>query len=167
MISWFVSLSPAWGSVLIAQSLEPASDSLSLSLPLPHLHSISLSLSKININKQTKKDFREQIKQRSNAFPTKSGSQCVMTFRHRIILLWCGHEAVVEGEFWFELRHKMTFYLLLEKTKLWGCLKLPAYFSSSFFLLFLLIVFLSRFFFFNLPYLLLWLWARSCLAPPN
>ena len=44
MISQFVSLSPAWGSVLTAQSLEPASDSVSLSLPLPCLLSVSLSL---------------------------------------------------------------------------------------------------------------------------
>ena len=38
MISRFLGLSPAWGSVLTAQSLEPASDSVSLSvsLPLPH-----------------------------------------------------------------------------------------------------------------------------------
>ena len=38
MISWLGSSSPASGSVLIAQSLEPASDfvSLSLSLLLPH-----------------------------------------------------------------------------------------------------------------------------------
>ena len=50
MILWFVGLSPAWGSVLTAQSLEPASDSVSpsLTLFLPHLHSVSLSLSIIN-----------------------------------------------------------------------------------------------------------------------
>ena len=46
MISRFVSLSPASGSVLAAQSLEPGSDSVSpfLSLPLPHSCSVSLSL---------------------------------------------------------------------------------------------------------------------------
>ena len=33
MISWFVGSSPVMGSVLTAQSLEPASDSVSLSLP--------------------------------------------------------------------------------------------------------------------------------------
>ena len=45
MLSWFVSSSPASGSVLTAQSLEPASDSMSpsLSLPLPCSHSVSLS----------------------------------------------------------------------------------------------------------------------------
>ena len=51
-ISWFVSLSPASGSVLTARSLEPPSDSVSpsLSAPLP-THTLSLSLSKINIKK--------------------------------------------------------------------------------------------------------------------
>ena len=48
MISQFVSSSPTSGSVLTAQSLEPASDpvSPSLSLPLP----LTISLSKINKN---------------------------------------------------------------------------------------------------------------------
>ena len=46
MISQFVGSSPTWGSVLLAQSLEPASDSVSpaLSAP-PPLFSFSLSLS--------------------------------------------------------------------------------------------------------------------------
>ena len=49
VISWFVGSSPASGSVLTAQSLEPASDSVSPSLfPSPAL---SRSLSKINIKK--------------------------------------------------------------------------------------------------------------------
>ena len=47
MISQLVSLSPASGSVLTTQGLEPTSDSvppsLSLSLPLP-THTLSLSL---------------------------------------------------------------------------------------------------------------------------
>uniref|UniRef100_A0A673USQ3 Sushi domain containing 1 n=1 Tax=Suricata suricatta TaxID=37032 RepID=A0A673USQ3_SURSU len=44
MILWSVSLSPTSGAVLTAQSLEPASDSLSpLSLPLPHSCSVSVS----------------------------------------------------------------------------------------------------------------------------
>ena len=40
MISWFVGLSPTLGSVLIVQSLEPASVSVSpsLSAPLPPTH---------------------------------------------------------------------------------------------------------------------------------
>ena len=53
MILQFVGLSPASGSVVIAQSQEPTSDSVSpsLSLPLPCSRCLSLSLSKINIKK--------------------------------------------------------------------------------------------------------------------
>ena len=44
MILWFVSLSPASGSVLTTQSLEPALDSVCLSLFLPSsAHALSLS----------------------------------------------------------------------------------------------------------------------------
>ena len=45
MISQFVSLSPALGSVLTAQSLEPASHSVSPSLSAPSLLMLCLSLS--------------------------------------------------------------------------------------------------------------------------
>ena len=52
MVSQFVSLSPASGTVLTARSLEPASDSVSASLsappPLVFCLSLSLCLSKIN-----------------------------------------------------------------------------------------------------------------------
>ena len=50
MIPQFVGSSPASGSVLTAQSLEAASDSVSppLSLAFPHSPSVSVSLSKIN-----------------------------------------------------------------------------------------------------------------------
>ena len=50
MISQSVSSSPASGSVLTVQSLEPASDSVSLSLsgPPPHSHGLSVSLYEIN-----------------------------------------------------------------------------------------------------------------------
>ena len=48
MISQFVSSSPMLGSVLTAQSLEPASDSVSPSLSVPRSPSVSLCLSKIN-----------------------------------------------------------------------------------------------------------------------
>ena len=52
MISQTVGLDPTSGSVLTAQSLEPASDSVSASLSAPSLLmlclSLSLSLSKIN-----------------------------------------------------------------------------------------------------------------------
>ena len=45
MIPWFMSLSPVSGSVMTAQSLEPASISVSPSLSaLPHLCSVSLFL---------------------------------------------------------------------------------------------------------------------------
>ena len=56
VISRFVSSSPASGSVRTAQSLEPASDSVSPSLLLPCLCSVSLSLSKINIKKILKEN---------------------------------------------------------------------------------------------------------------
>ena len=45
MISWLRSLSPMLGSVLTAQSLEPASDSVSPSLSAAPLLTLSLSLS--------------------------------------------------------------------------------------------------------------------------
>ena len=55
MISRFVGSSPVLGSVLIAWSLEPASDSVSpsLFLPFPRLHSVSLSLS-LSLSKTNK-----------------------------------------------------------------------------------------------------------------
>ena len=60
MISRFVGSSPAWGSVLTARNLEPASDSASpsLSLPLPHSCSVCLSLSP----KQTLKKYKKKRK---------------------------------------------------------------------------------------------------------
>ena len=51
MISPFTSLSPRLGSVLTAQSLEPALDSVSPSLSAPSLPVLCLSLFKINIKK--------------------------------------------------------------------------------------------------------------------
>ncbi len=47
-ISRSVSSSPASGSGLMAQSLEPASDSVSLSLCPSPVHALSLSVPKIN-----------------------------------------------------------------------------------------------------------------------
>ena len=56
MISCFVSSSPVLGSVLTAQNLEPALDSVSpLSLLLPRSYSVSLSQKQINIKKTIKK----------------------------------------------------------------------------------------------------------------
>ena len=56
MILWFVNSSPASGFVLTAQSLEPASDSLSL-CPSP---ACALSLSEINIKKKIKKQQQQK-----------------------------------------------------------------------------------------------------------
>ena len=54
MISQFVSSSTASGSVLTAQSLEPASDSVSPSLSVPPLLTLCVSLSLSKINKHLK-----------------------------------------------------------------------------------------------------------------
>ena len=53
MISRFMGSSPALGSVLTAQSLEPALDSMSpsLSVPFPLMLCVCVSLSKINLKK--------------------------------------------------------------------------------------------------------------------
>ena len=59
MISRFMGLSPAVGSMLTAQSLEPAWDCVSLSLPLSL--SLSLPLSKINIKKIFLKKYQITI----------------------------------------------------------------------------------------------------------
>ena len=48
MISQSVSSSPASGSVLTAQSLEPVSDSVSPSLCSSPIHALPVSVSKIN-----------------------------------------------------------------------------------------------------------------------
>ena len=48
MISQFVGSSPVSGSVLTAQSLDPASDSVSPFLSVPPLLTLFLSLSEIN-----------------------------------------------------------------------------------------------------------------------
>ena len=51
MISRFMSSSPASGSVLTAQSLEPVSDSASPPFSVPPLLTLSLALSLSEINK--------------------------------------------------------------------------------------------------------------------
>ena len=51
VISQFMSSSPVSGSVQIAQSLKPASDSVYLSLCPSPAHALSLSHSNINIKK--------------------------------------------------------------------------------------------------------------------
>ena len=62
MTSWLMGLSLALGSVLTAQSLEPASDSVSPSQSSPPPLVLSHSLSKINIKKF--------LKNTKAAFPT-------------------------------------------------------------------------------------------------
>ena len=59
--SRFVSSSPVSGSVLTAQSPEPASDSVSPSLPLPRSCSVSLCLR----NKETFKKFLKKLHEAS------------------------------------------------------------------------------------------------------
>ena len=63
-----MSSSPVSGSVLTAQRLEPASDSVSLSLLAPHLLTLCLSLSKINKRKKFKKKNTEK-KRKGLALP--------------------------------------------------------------------------------------------------
>ena len=53
MISQFVGSSPTSGSVLTAQSLEPASNPVPPSLSAPHSLVLSLYLSKISVKKKT------------------------------------------------------------------------------------------------------------------
>ena len=54
MISRFMGSSPVSGSVLTAQSLQPALDSVSPSLCPSPAHTMCVSLSKINIKKKKK-----------------------------------------------------------------------------------------------------------------
>ena len=74
-ISWFMSLSPALGSVLIAQSLEPASDSVSPSLPLSHSYCFSVCLAlflkrkKIKVKEQKSKKNLEPDRPLSSTSP--------------------------------------------------------------------------------------------------
>ena len=76
MISWFVSSSPGLGSVLTAQSLGPASDSVSPSLSAPPpLCSVSLCLSKIN---KCKKKFKRKNMERISRSLLKSFSVMVV-----------------------------------------------------------------------------------------
>ena len=52
MISQFVSLSPKSGSVLRAQNLEPASDSVSPSLPIPLLLTLCLPVCRLSLSQE-------------------------------------------------------------------------------------------------------------------
>ena len=70
-ISRFMSLSPVSGSVLTAQTLEPASDSVFLSLSAPPLLILCLSLSVKNIlkKKQQKKNLLKRTHLKANRKP--------------------------------------------------------------------------------------------------
>ena len=59
MISWLMSSSPTLGSVLMAQSLEPASDSVSHSLSVPSTLVLCLSLKNTRTLKKIKKKKRD------------------------------------------------------------------------------------------------------------
>ena len=65
MISQFVSLSPTSGSVLTAQSPEPASDSVSPSLSAPALLTLCLSLSLSKKKNKHEKIIRTNNKRQS------------------------------------------------------------------------------------------------------
>ena len=60
MISQFMSSSPASGSVLAAQSLDPASDSVSPSLSAPPLLALFLALS-LSLKNKTLKTFLKRL----------------------------------------------------------------------------------------------------------
>ena len=59
MMSQFVGLSPRSGSVLTAQSLEPASYSVSPPLSAPPLLTLCLCLSIINVKKKSKSIYNQ------------------------------------------------------------------------------------------------------------
>ena len=61
MISWFVISSPVSGSVLTAQRLEPASDSVCVSLSSPPPLMLCPSLKKINTKKIEEKKRKESL----------------------------------------------------------------------------------------------------------
>ena len=61
MISWFMSSSPALGSVVRAWSLEAASDSVSLALHPSPTHALSVSQKLINISKKNLKNNDNNI----------------------------------------------------------------------------------------------------------
>ena len=56
-ISWFVGSSPASGYMLAAQSLEPASDSVSPSLSAPPLLTLCFLSLSLSLSQKLKKNF--------------------------------------------------------------------------------------------------------------
>ena len=81
MISQFVGLSPASGSALTAQILEPASDSVSPSLSAPPPLVLSLCLSKINKCKKKKiEKKRSSTQEDSSVYDLKVTQTKALTF---------------------------------------------------------------------------------------
>ena len=87
MISRYVSSSPALGSVLTAQSLEPVSDSVSPSLSAPP--PLARSLSKIN--KHSKKIFNKNKKIKSSV---GEGAGVAQSVKHLTLDFDSGHDLV-------------------------------------------------------------------------
>ena len=82
MISRSMSSSPAWGSVLAAQSLEPASDSVSPSLSAPPPLAICFSVSqKSNI----KKTRNQLLWRKPYVAITGLGLFCVVVYESAVI----------------------------------------------------------------------------------
>ena len=80
MISQFVGLSPASGSALTAQILEPASDSVSPALSAPPPLVLSLCLSKINKCKKKLKKKRSSTQEDSSVYDLKVTQTKALTF---------------------------------------------------------------------------------------
>ena len=89
MISWSVSSSPASGSVLTAQSLEPVSDSVSPSLSDPPPFRLSFPVSKIN------KCLKKKLKKKKSG--TKRGSWVVQWVKCPALDFGSGHDLTVCG----------------------------------------------------------------------
>ena len=69
MTLWFISLSPALGSVLTAQSLEAASDSVCPSLSAPPRYVLSLSLTLKNKHSKILLKDRQQMNELFILYP--------------------------------------------------------------------------------------------------
>ena len=92
-MSWFVGSRPALGSLLTAQSLEPASASVSPSLSLCPSPAGALSLCLSKINKHFKK--RKQLKISYPSFPLDLCSPSPLLFSKTIVFLPSALKTVV------------------------------------------------------------------------
>ena len=92
MISRFMSSNPASGSVLMAQSLEPASGSVSPSLSIPSLLMLCLSVSKINKRYIVfKSSILFNLHPQVHIFLTACGTEGEVYPRHSLCRLKCGY----------------------------------------------------------------------------